>query len=216
MYKKIFINCLTKLSINLTSDQINLLLTYWETLLNTNNIINLISRKGLLEDKIINHLVDSVTPLMFTWPNKLKVMDFGSGGGLPGIPLKICRPDWHVTLVESSSKKAMFLNKACLKLNLNDCIVVNEYIDKKHSFYNEKFDLITSRAVGKINELIPIISTFLKPQGIFLIYKGPKIDLEIKDYLSLHYENILKLYKTDSFLLPLVNSQRNLIYFKKL
>jgi 16S rRNA (guanine527-N7)-methyltransferase len=216
MFIDILNQYLSSLNISISTVSQHLLLIYWNFLLDTNKSINLISRQGSTEDRIINHLVDSLSPLSLEWPNNLKVMDLGSGGGLPGIPLKICRPDWDVTLVESKIKKANFLFKTRDLLNLNNLTIINNYIDSNYNFNNIKFDLITVRAVGKINDLIPLIYKFLKVGGIFLVYKGPNYMSELDNNLSIFNKYKIELFKKYTFILPLINAERNIILFKKL
>jgi 16S rRNA (guanine527-N7)-methyltransferase len=206
---------LSVLKINIDESAINLLLSYWKFLLEKNNTINLISRQGTMESRIVNHLIDSLTPLVFNWPKKLCVMDFGSGAGLPGIPLKICQPDWRMTLVESTQKKANFLSEACAILKLKNCSIVNSYIDNKYNFNNKKFNLITIRAVGKLNDLIKNVNNFLEINGIILAYKGPNYISEIKNIKNISNKINIKLVKTYSFTLPYIEAERNLLFFVK-
>jgi 16S rRNA (guanine527-N7)-methyltransferase len=207
---------LNYLNINISSSCQQLLLTYWNFLLATNNSINLISRQGSMEFRIVNHLIDSLSPLSLEWPDFLNMMDFGSGAGLPGIPLKICRPNWSVTLVESRLKKANFLSETCNILKLNELNVINSYVDNKYNFKNNfKFDLITVRAVSNINNLIPKIYKFLKVNGIFLVYKGPNYINELNDSLAILNKYNFILYKKHTFILPLIEAERNLLFFKK-
>jgi 16S rRNA (guanine527-N7)-methyltransferase len=207
---------LNDLNINIPENLQEILLSYWDLLLLTNEKVNLISPHGSMESKIVNHLVDSLTPLIFEWPQNLQVMDFGSGGGLPGLPLKICRPDWNVTLVESKLKKANFLKDVCKNLNIKNCTIIDNYVDNKYQFNNGLFDLITARAIGKLNELIPKIYNFLKPGGLFLAYKGPKYTSEIEYILPILKKYKMELYKKHFFILPYVEAERNLVFIKKI
>jgi 16S rRNA (guanine527-N7)-methyltransferase len=203
------------LKINIDESTINIIISYWEFLLEKNNAINLISRQGTMESRVVNHLIDSLTPLAFDWPKNLSAMDFGSGAGLPGIPLKICRPDWRMTLVESTKKKADFLAEVCSYLKLQNYSIINSYIDNKYNFNNIKFDLITVRAVDKLNNLIKNIYNFLNVNGIFLAYKGPNYISELDGIRNISKKYNIELAKTYSFTLPFINSPRNLLFFVK-
>ena len=79
---------------------------------------------------ITHHLLDSLAVLPHL-PTRtgLRVVDVGSGGGLPGIPLAIARPDWHVTLIDSNHKKTAFLNQAAIELPLPNVEVVTARVE---------------------------------------------------------------------------------------
>jgi 16S rRNA (guanine527-N7)-methyltransferase len=212
----IFNKYIQQLNIKIESHHQDILFLYWQFLLNKNNYINLISRHGSLECRIVNHLVDSICPLMIDWPENINVMDFGSGAGLPGIPLKICRENWNMTLVESKTKKANFLSEVCNYLNIKNYTIINNFIDNKFDFNNQKFDLITVRAVGTIKNIINNIYPFLNHNGFIVFYKGPNYQKELNniDLISNIYR--LSLFKIYNFTLPLINSERNLLLFKKI
>ncbi len=96
------------------------------------------------------------------------VLDVGSGGGFPMIPVAAERDDIRVYLVERSLKKSVFLNNVKRELNLENVEVINS--DYRHLNLDEKVDVITSRAVGNHREMIRALSRFLKEGGFFLIY----------------------------------------------
>ncbi len=104
------------------------------------------------------------------------IIDLGSGGGLPGIPIKICRPDTAVHLMDSSRKKAAFLNEATEKLGLQGAYVLwgraEEY--GQNPRYREKCDLVVSKAVAEMAVLAELALPFLKIGGRAILYKGPR------------------------------------------
>jgi 16S rRNA (guanine527-N7)-methyltransferase len=103
-------------------------------------------------------------------------MDLGSGGGLPGIPLKICLPEIDLTLVESTKKKARFLVAAANDLGLEGVAVVDRHSREleRSPEHRSKYDLVTARAVAELKELIVLAFPFLKPGGRLVAYKGAR------------------------------------------
>jgi 16S rRNA (guanine527-N7)-methyltransferase len=216
MVLEVLNKCLKILNISIADKSINILIDYWNFLLERNESVNLISRQGAMDFRIVNHLVDSLSLLLLEWPNNITVMDYGSGAGLPGIPLAICRPDWQVTLVESRQKKANFLAEACNKLQLNNCHIVNNFVDKNYKFDNHQFDLVIARAIGLIKDIIPNVYLFLKKAGIFVAYKGPNFYLEIDSNLDLIDKYQIEFIEKYTFTLPVIDAERNLLLYKKL
>jgi 16S rRNA (guanine527-N7)-methyltransferase len=207
---------LQQINININKTLQESLISYWDFLLYKNNSLNLISRQGSLEFRLINHLVDSLTPLLVSWPDNLKVMDFGSGAGLPGIPLKICNPTWDITLVESKLKKANFLSETCNYLNLNNYHIIHQHLTNKYNINNIKFNLITVRAVSSINSLISNLYPFIKKDGILLIFKGPRYYLELNNTAFYVKKYNFELYKKINLKLPVIGSERNILFLRKL
>jgi 16S rRNA (guanine527-N7)-methyltransferase len=110
-----------------------------------------------------------------------KVMDLGSGGGLPGIPLKICLPEIDLTLVESTKKKARFLEAAVRELGLEGVTVIDRHSREieKDACHRGRYDLVTARAVAELKELVALAFPFLRPGGRLMAYKSLKAEEEI-------------------------------------
>jgi 16S rRNA (guanine527-N7)-methyltransferase len=206
---------LNLINLNINKDFIHILIKFYNLLFNKNNFINLISRKTTYENGIILHIIDSLTGLYFEWPEKIKLMDLGSGGGLPAIPLKICNPFWGITLTESNGKKAAFLSEAVSALCLDNVNINNEYFNNNTKIL-ENFDLITSRGFSSLYETIPLVSRYLNSGGLFLAYKGPKGPVELNYSKFILTKFGLKLISTKQLILPVLNSIRILYLFKKI
>ena len=147
---------------------------YCELLREWNQRVNLVSRQDVGQ-LMAHHILPSLIPLRLidiaagSW-----VLDIGSGGGLPAIPLKIMRPDLQVLMVDSVRKKTLFLKKVIADLGLSGISAGNRRIEELSAevdFLN-KFDLITARAVGRIGQLIEWGKPYRKDQGYFLLWKG--------------------------------------------
>jgi 16S rRNA (guanine527-N7)-methyltransferase len=117
---------------------------------------------------VSHHLLDSLAAVPFFTGEA--VLDVGSGGGLPGIPLAIARPGLRVTLIDSIAKKTAFLLQAKAELGLDNLNVVTGRVE---DYYPETgFDAITSRAFSDLREFVALTRHLLKPGGRWLAMKG--------------------------------------------
>ncbi len=133
------------------------ILEYENYLISWNKTHNLVSKSQVSNLK--EHIDDSliISPLL-----EDQIMDLGSGGGLPGIPLAICNPKKQFYLVESSAKKSSFLLNTISKLKLNNAQVINKRVeDIEDSGLPESFDLI-ARAVGSTETILKMCENLLK------------------------------------------------------
>lgn len=150
-----------------TDPQLEQLDQYVNLLLNWNEKINLISRKNE-ENVWTYHILHSVSPLF-----KMKILegssivDIGSGGGLPGIPLKILRPDISLLCLDATKKKANAVSQMVDELKLKDIKVIWGRAEEVglQSEYLHKFDFAIARAVCQLKELIALSIIFLKKQN---------------------------------------------------
>ena len=152
-------------------------------LLDYNNKFNLTAitdEKGIY----IKHFCDSVMGESF-FPLKADVVEIGSGGGFPSVPLKLVRDDLKFTLVESTGKKCSYLRDVVDKLNLNCVQVINVRAEDagKDKNYREKFDVAVARAVARLNTLSEYCLPLVKVGGRFIAYKGDCSE-EIKEPLN--------------------------------
>ena len=120
------------------------------------------------EKMVSHHLLDSlaVTPHL----HAKRVLDVGSGAGLPGIPLALAKPDTHVTLLDSNHKKTAFLNQAVIELKLNNAEICSERVEAWQT--QDRFDVIISRAFSDMDEFVRITRHLLAPGGTFAAMKG--------------------------------------------
>ncbi len=116
----------------------------------------------------IDRLIEESLYIKDLIPQGAVVLDVGSGGGFPMVPVAAERPDIKVYLVERSSRKSAFLNHVKYLLGLENVEVINA--DYRHLNPGEKVNVITSRAVGNHVEIIRTLSGFLEDDGFFLIY----------------------------------------------
>jgi 16S rRNA (guanine527-N7)-methyltransferase len=103
----------------------------------------------------------------------MSVLDLGTGAGVPGIPLAICRPDMHVTLLDRSEKKITFLRRVVASLHLENCQpCCSTAEDLVHRLLPEEhFDIVVSRGVGSVSYLMRLTTSLIKPGGRLLLRK---------------------------------------------
>ncbi len=156
------------------------LLSYYAVLLiDANKTINL-TRITSEEDVVLKHLIDSLTAEKYIETGK-SVLDVGTGGGLPGIPIAICRPDLKVTLLDSTENKINQVKGFITKLDLNCSTLLGRAEDLSHTALRETFDVVISRAVAPLNILTEICAPFIKKKGLFIAYKGKNAEEEVNE-----------------------------------
>lgn len=169
----------SRAKITLTEAQGAKLGAYLDLLIETNKTMNL-TRIVDRESAERLHIADSLTLLEHLPPRSHKLVDVGSGGGVPGIPLAIVRPDVKVLLVEATKKKALFLERTIEQLKLTN-VSVSEWRAEEVARSNsrEAFDIATARAVGAIDFLAEWCLPLLRVGGRMLAMKGERIKQEL-------------------------------------
>jgi 16S rRNA (guanine527-N7)-methyltransferase len=175
----------------LDEGQMTLIERYASELIYWNKRINLISRKDE-ENLLERHILHSLTPLKYLkFKEKALCLDVGTGGGLPGIPLKIARQDLNFTLIDSISKKIKMTDMFAKHTELKDikaiCLRAEDYEKSNNSI--KKFDYIFSRAVAKTDLIISWVRNIIKNDGLIVLYKGGNVDEEI-DFAKKRFKKI--------------------------
>jgi 16S rRNA (guanine527-N7)-methyltransferase len=165
--------------LELSDEQLARLDRYLELLAQANQRMN-VTRIESREAAEVQHVADALTLLPFLPAEPHRLADLGSGGGVPGIPLAIVRPDATVMLIESTQKKAAFLKTAAAELGLANVSVSSwRAEDVGHSNSRETFDIVTARAVGVMAFLAEWSLPLVKKGGKLLAMKGPRIAEEL-------------------------------------
>jgi 16S rRNA (guanine527-N7)-methyltransferase len=166
----------------LSEEQHRLLTRYLDLLLEGNARMNL-TRIVDRADAEVRHVADALTALPFLPGSEHRLADVGSGGGVPGIPLAIARPDAKVVLIESTKKKANFLRSAVDSMELRNVIVLDQRVEGvgRLPSHREGYEVVTARAVATMNWLVEWCVPLVKKGGKFLAMKGKKVHEELGD-----------------------------------
>lgn len=158
---------LTAPGMELTRAQVASLERYLDLLEKWNRVYNLTAIRE--RDRMItHHLLDSLAVLPRL--RGKRVLDVGSGAGLPGVPLAVADPSLQITLLESNHKKSAFLNQAVGELRLANVRVVTERVEAWRT--EERFDTIVSRAFAELAEFVALSRHLLAREGVFAAMKG--------------------------------------------
>jgi len=144
-------NGITRLGFSLPEEAQLQLLQYLALISKWNRVHNLTAVRTP-EAMLVRHLLDSLAVLPYIAGPQ--IIDVGSGAGLPGIPLALAHPDWHVVLLESNQKKAAFLQQARIELELKNIEVVAERVENFRSIV--EFDTIISRAFSDLADFVKL------------------------------------------------------------
>lgn len=160
------------------------MLAYLALLRRWNQRTQLVSRNdeaGLIK----THVAESFAPAcIFDFSTISKLLDFGSGGGFPGVPLAILFPKLHVDLLESKRKKALFLQKVCIDLQLENVDVLPFHSDDSAAAAFCDYEVVIARAVARLHKLWQSSARLLKTDGMLLAMKGGELDEEIHELLK--------------------------------
>jgi 16S rRNA (guanine527-N7)-methyltransferase len=179
-----FQEAISLFKIDLSEKMLEKFQTYLNQILSWNKRIHLVSKGDAKPERILRHFVDSLTIFKtIQIPPKADLLDLGAGAGFPSIPIKIVREDINLSLVESVRKKSLFLQKLVGDWILKDVSVINKRAEDliDASDYKEKFDIVTAKALGKLKDTIRLATSFLKPKGLLIAYKGERVEEEIKE-----------------------------------
>ncbi|HET6250075.1 MAG TPA: 16S rRNA (guanine(527)-N(7))-methyltransferase RsmG [Tepidisphaeraceae bacterium] len=174
MQNELWNSLASRASLRLSQEQHDKLARYLDLLIEANKTMNLtrITERGEAE---IHHVGDSLTLLPFLPTGNISIADVGSGGGVPGIPLAIARPDAQFLLIESTKKKAAFLERAIAELQLPNVRVVGQRAeDIGQSGRRQTFDVAIARAVATLDWLAEWLLPLVKVGGKALAMKGKR------------------------------------------
>lgn len=208
---------LLELNIHLTLQQIQQFLTYYEMLVEWNEVMNLTAITEL-QDVLKKHFIDSVSLIRaFDVLGEYSVIDIGTGAGFPGLALKIAFPNLKITLLDSLNKRVNFLDSVIEKLGLTGIQTIHGRAEDfaKPDKLREKYDLCVSRAVANLSTLSEYCLPYVKQDGLFISYKSEKVNEEMvsaKNAISVlggEIENQIE------FMLPNSDIYRNLLIIRK-
>ncbi|MFZ5876846.1 MAG: 16S rRNA (guanine(527)-N(7))-methyltransferase RsmG [Nitrospirota bacterium] len=138
-----------------------------------NQRINLTAAETI-NDLVTRHVLDSLAGMLVLneLPAGAQIADLGSGAGFPGLPIKIARPDLHMTLIEPRQKRAAFLTTVCALLKLQDIAIVEETMDLRRQVPDlvGRFDAVLMRAVAEPRSAKDLALPLVKPGGMVVIW----------------------------------------------
>ncbi len=168
-----------KYEIPYTDDALIKLNKYYNIVIEQNKTLNL-TRIVDKKDFAIKNILDSVLPIKII-PKNASVVDVGTGAGLPGIPLKILRPDIKLTLLDSLQKRINFLKKVVEIFKFDNTICIHSRAEDLAKQNRESYDVCVSRAVAKLNTLCEYCLPLVRSGGIMIAYKSLKAEEEMKE-----------------------------------
>jgi len=193
---------LAELGITLPDEAQRKLLAFRDLLLKWNKTYNLTALRDPAQ-AISHHLLDSLAILPYVGAGPL--LDVGSGGGLPGIPLAISKPELSVSMVDTVQKKTTFLQQAVIELGLKNVTVHHARVEEMQGQYAQ----ISSRAFAELGQFVSLTRHLLAPGGRWLAMKGLRPDDELKALpVNVTVEAILPLA------VPGLDAERHLIILK--
>lgn len=217
MNKETFQQMLSEKGIDLSPQQLQQFDRYFHLLVEWNERMNLTAITEE-EEVYLKHFYDSVTAAFYIdFTKPLTVCDVGAGAGFPSLPLKICFPNMHVTIVDSLQKRITFLQHVVDELQLEN---VSLYHDRAETFAKRKdkresFDLVTARAVARMSVLSELCLPLVKINGRFVAMKGAQLESELKEGKKAIAMLGGELIENHSFTLPFEESERNIIVIQK-
>ena len=213
-----FINNIKNINIELSENQLNAFQKYYEMLVEKNKVMNLTAITDY-QEVLTKHFLDSLTLVKVIDISKIdSVIDVGTGGGFPGVPLKIAFPHLKITLLDSLNKRVNWLNELIKELELKDILAIHGRAEEygQNPKYREQYDLCVSRAVANLSTLTEYCVPFVKRDGYFVSYKAATANEELKEAARAIEVLGGKLDNVCSFNLENTDMERNLIKIKKI
>lgn len=167
---------LARLGIEASAAQIAALLGYVALLAKWNKVYNLTAIKDPAQ-MITHHLLDSLAVLPYI--RGARVVDVGTGAGLPGIPLAIMRPGLEFVLLDSNNKKTRFVTQVTIELGLKNVTAENTRAETYRPAAG--FDTVISRAFASLRDMLGMCAGLCAPHGVFLAMKGAYPEDELAD-----------------------------------
>ena len=205
--------------VSISEVQAGLFYQFYIDLVETNKNVNL---TAITEENevIIKHFADSAALLLAVKDLGVKeysLLDLGTGGGFPGIPLAILFPNLKLTLADSLNKRILFIQREAEKLGLRNINAVHGRAEDlaRNAAYREKFDICVSRAVANLSTLSEYCIPFIHNEGLFIPYKSGNIEEELKTAGNAMKILGAKCQSICSYSLPEGSGERSLVIIKK-
>lgn len=200
------------LGLTLQAAQIDALMRYARLLGVWGKVFNL---SAVLDPKamISHHLLDSLAavPALDRWSHgrELRLLDVGSGAGLPGVPLAIARPDWSITTIDATAKKAAFVRQVAGELGLANLSALHGRVEHPRTGTGPGFNVVVSRAFSDLETLVESTRKQLATDGIWLAMKGLVPNAEIERLSS-----DVEVFHVEQLAVPGLNAARCLVWIR--
>jgi len=222
-WKKLLYDGAQDLNIHVDSDAVEKFTIHASELAKWNRKMNLTAITDPVE-VAVKHFLDSMVPDSMIPPNA-SLLDIGSGGGFPGIPLKILKPSLSVTLIDASRKKVSFLKHIIRILGLEniEAFHIRSEEFSKQAVFAGAFNAIISRALSSTPDFVLMALPLLDKDGIIIAMKGKRSKAEIESMRSLIHkktgmgdENQTKFeLRLDTYTLPYLKLERSIVGLKR-
>ena len=197
-----------KLGLDLSEEALNLLLKYQDALVLWNKAYNLTAIRDPKE-MLVKHLLDSLSILKDLPPGRL--LDIGTGGGMPGLIIALCQPERKCVLLDSNGKKIRFLKQFIADLKLKNVIAVQTRVENEDSINDlGQFDVITSRAFASLTDFINASKPYMHDDSIIASMKGLIPHDEVEAFKTEFSCDIIALK------VPRLDEQRHLLLLKRI
>ncbi|CAA9892412.1 methyltransferase, SAM-dependent methyltransferase, glucose-inhibited cell-division protein [Candidatus Methylobacter favarea] len=173
--RRILISGLQSLNLNISKDKVELLLAFIKLIEKWNKAYNLTAVRNR-EEMVRLHLLDSLAIIPYL--EGKRVIDIGTGAGLPGIPLAICLPETRFALLDSNAKKTRFVQQAVLELKLKNVEVCPNRVETYHP--EKSFNTVIARAFAALPNIVKSAAHVLSRDGVLLAMKGRRPDSELE------------------------------------
>lgn len=204
-----------KMQIELSNQQLEQFYLYMNLLLEWNGKINLTAITDPKEI-ILKHFIDSITITPYL-KNAQSILDIGTGAGFPGIPLAILENSKDFVLMDSLNKRIIFLQEVIQNIALTRVQAIHGRAEElgKEKEHREHYDLVTSRAVAKLNILLEYMLPFVKVGGRCICMKSQEIEEELEEAKQAIELLGGKLERVDEIILPESDVKRKIIVIQK-
>jgi 16S rRNA (guanine527-N7)-methyltransferase len=206
---------LKTMGLDLTTTQLDALLAYMALIQKWNKVYNLTALRSSSE-MLTHHLLDSlsvVLPLRAQLDSmglgQGKLLDVGSGGGLPGVVLAIVMPHWYITCVDTVAKKAAFVQQVSASLGLTNLRGLHARVESLRVDAGEGFDVVASRAFASLPDFVNWSTAALLPHGVWMAMKG-KMPNEEMAALPAH----IQVFHVEPLLVPGLNAERCVVWMR--
>ena len=197
-----------KLGLDLSEEALNLLLKYQDALVLWNKAYNLTAIRDPKE-MLVKHLLDSLS-ILKDLP-KGRLLDIGTGGGMPGMIIALCQPERQCVLLDSNGKKIRFLKQFIADLKLTHVIAVQTRVENEDSIHDlGQFDVITSRAFASLTDFINASKPYMHQDSIIASMKGLVPHDEVEAFKNEFSCDIIALK------VPRLDEQRHLLLLKRI